>query len=213
MAIEFDPIAKIIKITSGTEINALTIYNAVMDWCDAQENIGYSVPMGAVGKAPLGGGVYSDSIFILQNGWKLKLYDGDYHFIFIGTIITDDGTPRTVNPDSGNVTIEFQVTSQGLIIPDEAEWTQTEKDTIMSDVDAIEVKTGDLPSDPSRESSVERVEETLILHDSDIKGNPVDVDANLRTLKQFIEELVAREAVVEVEPRSVAQALEKKIKA
>ena len=140
MAIQFDAINKWIKITSGTEITALAIYNATMDWCDEQPTISYSVPMSAVGKAPLGGGVYTDSIFILLDGWKIKLYDGTYQFIIFGTVITDDGTPRTVPPDSGNVEVIFQVSSQGIIIPGVGEWTQTEKDAIISDVGLIKSK-------------------------------------------------------------------------
>ena len=120
MPFEFDPVNKYIKILSGTgsPLSALTIYNAVMDWADSQEAIVYSAPMGAVGKAPLGGGVYTDSIFVLQDGWKIKLYNGTYQFVITGTVITDNGTARTVPPDSGNVEIVFQVSSQGIIATD-----------------------------------------------------------------------------------------------
>lgn len=118
MAIVFDPIDKLIKITSGTSISALEIYNSVMDWCDEQENMGYTIPMKAVGKFPIGGGINTDSIFILINGWKIKLYDGNYQFIIIGTLITDDESARTVPPDSGNVEVVFQVSSQGTVVGD-----------------------------------------------------------------------------------------------
>jgi len=140
MAIEFDPINRYIKITSGTSISALEIYNATMDWCDEQPTIVHSVPMAAIGKAPLGGGVYTDSIFILQDGWKIKFWNGTYQAVITGTVITDDGTPRTVPPDSGNVEVIFQVSSQGIIIPGVGEWTQTEKDAILSDVTLIKSK-------------------------------------------------------------------------
>jgi len=130
MAIEFDPINKWIKITSGTSISALTIYNAVMDWVDVQENMGYSIPMKAVGKFPMGGGVNSDSIFILTNGWKIKLYDGNYQFIITGTLITDDESPRTVPPDSGNVEMVFQTSSQGTVVVSGSGVTQQDKDDI-----------------------------------------------------------------------------------
>lgn len=114
MTFEFDPVNKYIKITSGTAYTALEIYNAVMDWCDEQANIGYSVPMAAYGKFAMGGGVNSDSIFVLQDGWKLKPYNGDYQLVITGTLITDDETTRTVNPDSGSVCWVFQVSSQGI---------------------------------------------------------------------------------------------------
>lgn len=131
MAVEFDPTNKYIKITSGTSITGLEIYNATMDWCDAQENMAYSVPMKAIGKAPLGGGVYTDSIFILQDGWKIKLYDGTYQFTVYGTVITDDESSRTVPPDTGYVEVVFQVSSQATIISGEgAGITQQDKEDI-----------------------------------------------------------------------------------
>jgi len=130
MAIVFDPIDKLIKITSGISISALAIYNAVMDWVDEPENMGYTVPMRAVGKFPMGGGVSSDSIFILINGWKIKLYDGTYQFTITGTLITDDESPRTVSPDSGNVEVVFQTSSQGTVVTQGSGVTEEDKQDI-----------------------------------------------------------------------------------
>ena len=119
MPIEFDPIAKYILITSPTTgSTALEIYDATMDWCDNQPNMVHTVPMSAVGKNPLGGGIYTDSIFILQGGWKLKFWSGTYQALIVGTLITDDSSPRIVSPDSGSVDVTFQVSSQGIIITD-----------------------------------------------------------------------------------------------
>lgn len=130
MAIQFNPIDKLILITSGTSISALEIYNAAMDWVDEQENMAYTVPMKAVGKFPMGGGINSDSIFILINGWKIKLYDGNYQFTFTGTLITDDETPRTVPPDSGNVEVIFQTSSQGVVVTQGSGVTEEDKQNI-----------------------------------------------------------------------------------
>lgn len=148
MPFEFDPVNKLIKILAGTgsPLPALTIYNMVMDWTDSQEAMGYTVPMSAVGKAPLGGGVYTDSVFILQDGWKIKLYNGTYQFIIVGTVITDDESPRTVPPDSGNVEVIFQVSSQGTVIPDVAEWTQSEKSGVIVKVNTIPPDLAEIPT-------------------------------------------------------------------
>lgn len=224
MGIVFDPVSKLIKITSGIEIDALTIYNTTMDWCDDQSTMGYTVPMRAIGKAPLGGGIYTDSIFMLQNGWKIKLYNGTYQFVIKGTVITDDESPRTVPPDSGNVEVVFQVSSQGTVIPDVAEWTQTEKNGIISDVDIIEAKTMPLPSDPASESTlaiikaktenlpIDPADQSLIDDKIDEKTSEVqgtgfqkDVDS-LRQIKEYVDELEAG-----LIPVSIGQVLEKKL--
>lgn len=220
MGIEFDAVNKYIKITSPTkELTALEIYSSAMDWCDELANIQYYPPMKAVGKAPLGGGVYSDSIFILQDGWKIKPWSGDYQLIIRGTVITDDETARIVPPDSGIVEVIFQVSSQGTIIPDVAEWTQAEKDDIISDVDAIKPKTDNLPSDPASEITVQSVsedigvvQEELILHDSDVKGKPWNPEASLKEIKKAIEEMQVGGAEVKA-LKSIAQQLEKELSA
>ena len=113
-SITFNPINKWILIEEGLTVTALEIYNEAMNWADSQEAMGYLVPMSAVGKAPLGDGVYTDSIFILLDGWKIKPYSGTYILTIIGTIITDDSSSRLVLPDSGIVTVVFQVSSQGI---------------------------------------------------------------------------------------------------
>lgn len=202
MGIEFDAINKYILITSPTtDLAALQIYNATMDWCDDQPTMGYTVPMKAIGKAPLGGGVYTDSIFILQDGWKIKFWSGTYQATITGTLITDDESERTVPPDSGNVEVVFQVSSQATIIPDEAEWTQTEKNDLISNIDeikpkidaikpktdnlpldpasqglveAVKAKTDQLPTNPASEDSVQTVSQEIATHDIDIKGEPLE---------------------------------------
>ena len=116
MGVSFNPISKYILITSPTTvISALEIYSAAMNWCDDQPTMGYDVPMMAVGKFDMGGGVYSDSIFMLINGWKIKFWSGTYQAVITGTLLPETGQSRTVPPDSGNVEVVFQVSSQGTI--------------------------------------------------------------------------------------------------
>lgn len=116
MGTQFDPVNKYILITSPTtEVSALELYNVAMDWCDDQPTMGYDVPMRADGKFDMGGGAYSDSIFRLINGWKLKPWSGTYSLLVTGTLLPEPGESRTVPPDSGNVDITFQVSSQGII--------------------------------------------------------------------------------------------------
>ena len=122
MTVTFDPINKLVllpDLSPDYTITAQSIYNDTMDWCDSQEAMDNEPPMRSSGYANLGGGVYSDKIFILQKGWKLKPYSGTYTLTVTGTIIAldDNGDPydRTVSPDSGTIIWVFQVTSQGII--------------------------------------------------------------------------------------------------
>jgi len=114
--LQFDPVNKLIKILSPTtEIDALDIYSDAMDWADEIQNMSHDVPIQAVGKFALGGGIYSDIIFILVNGWKIKWYNGTYTGVVKGTLITEDESRRTVPPDTGSMEAVFAVASAGTI--------------------------------------------------------------------------------------------------
>ena len=143
MPIQFDPTHKWILLPSVTEISCQTIYNEAMAWADEQEAMDDDPPMLSTGYAPLGGGAYSDKIFILNNGWKLKPASGTYQLTIVGTVITDDETSRIVLPDSGNVEVIFVVSSQATVVGGEAGvWSESEKDIIVSDVAFIKSKVG-----------------------------------------------------------------------
>lgn len=116
MPISFDGSNKIINITSPTTFTtAQEIYEEGIEWSDNQENMKYLVPMEAVGYEAIGGGVYTDKIFILLHGWKIKPWSGNYQLRIQGSLITDDETPRSLNPDSGNVELVFEVATYGTV--------------------------------------------------------------------------------------------------
>jgi len=97
------------------ELEVQEIYNAAMDWADSPEGMAHPVPMQGAGYFPLGGGAYTDKIYVLKNGWKILPHQGNYEITLIGTTITDDGTSRIRLPRSGVVSVIFQVSSQGII--------------------------------------------------------------------------------------------------
>ena len=141
MVITFNPVSKLIllpDLSPNYTITAQEIYNSSMEWADGAEAMDDEPPMRSTGYAFLGSGAYSDKIFILQKGWKLKPYSGTYTLTVTGTIIAldDAGQPydRTVPPDSGNIQWVFQVTSQGIIGV-----TQQDKEDIR---DLVDAKTG-----------------------------------------------------------------------
>ena len=137
MTVTFDTTNKLIllpDLSPDYTITAQSVYNDCMDFCDSQEAMDDEPPMRSSGYANLGGGAYSDKIFILQKGWKLKPYSGTYTLTVTGTIIAldDDGNPydRTVPPDSGDVQWVFQVSSQGIIVVSGSGVTQQDKQDI-----------------------------------------------------------------------------------
>jgi hypothetical protein len=200
------------------ELNVQEIYNAAMDWVDDPLGMAYDVPMEASGYYPLGGGAYTDKIYVLVNGWQILPHCGNYKLMLIGTLITDDGRSRIRLPRSGTVSVTFQVSSQGIIAD-------------IPEIDEIKAKTDNLPADPASESTVNLVrselqahdqalsshaqaltthDSRLSTHDADIKG-PGWVDESLKAIKDAIDQLGTAEVVTP--PRSIAQYLEKQISA
>jgi hypothetical protein len=114
--IEFDGTIKDIEISGVSSITANEIYSRAKEW--EEQNIEYSSPMNAVGKAPLGNGVYTDEIYILTNGWKLEpvAYSAGDIIKVGGSLITDDGSARTMTPYQGDPPVwEFQVATAGIV--------------------------------------------------------------------------------------------------
>ena len=117
------------------EIYVQDIYDDAMDWSDNPENMAHDVPMKGAGYFPLGGGAYTDKVYVLINGYQLLPHPGIYEIRFIGTLITDDGRPRARVPRSGAVNVTFQVSSQGIVtdIP-EIEEIESKIDTLKQNV-------------------------------------------------------------------------------
>lgn len=121
------------NISGVSSITALEIYSRAKEW--EVENIEYSSPLLGVGKAPLGGGAYTDQVFILTYGWKLRPvdYTEDQVIVVTGTLITDDNSPRTVSViGEGCPTWEFQVATSGVVtqINSGSGLSQEEHDTL-----------------------------------------------------------------------------------
>jgi hypothetical protein len=89
MAIFIDGPNSLITLSSATSFNCIDIYDAIVNWSALSGNMQYTMPMTAAGKAPLGGGVYTDIAFTLVNGWKLSAtgYPANTTVFVIGTIV------------------------------------------------------------------------------------------------------------------------------
>lgn len=103
-------------IASYKEIDMQDVYNEAMDWSDSQAAMDDSVPMATVGKKDLGGGVYTDIVFELLDGWKLRLWNGTYSITIIGTVITSDGSSPLAIPIWGTSQVEFRTGTTATII-------------------------------------------------------------------------------------------------
>lgn len=119
MAVTFDGPNKLILIDTSTSLTVNYIYSQSKLWDCQHDNMQYLSPFASAGKASLGGGVYTDSIYVLSNGWKLKPvgYSANTIVSLVGTLITDNGSALTVPPTSGQpVTWQFQTSTNATIV-------------------------------------------------------------------------------------------------
>jgi hypothetical protein len=117
--ITFDGDNKRIILSGSTAFTALAIYSAAKVWEDDVDHMVYVSPMGVSGKALLASDIYTDAIFSLTNGWKLQPagYASGTQLFVSGTLITDDGSAKTVVPDEGHeVTWNFQATTAATMV-------------------------------------------------------------------------------------------------
>ena len=118
MAVTLDGPNKLIVLDTATSFTAQSIHSAVQSWASLSANMQYLLPMSASGKAALGGGIFTDLIFSLLNGWKLKPsgYAANTQIIVSGTLITSDNTAYAVPPTTGSpVQWLVQATTAGTI--------------------------------------------------------------------------------------------------
>jgi len=136
MGFLFDKVNKhIIVEAPATEVSIQELYNAIRDWEDDPENMSEAKVCDAVGKEPLGGGLYT-AITLVLRGWKLKFQDrGEPTTCVVrgGNLLATDEYGNFVNPIafSTNVTVTVaQSTAASLLV----EWREEEKAEVLERV-------------------------------------------------------------------------------
>jgi hypothetical protein len=112
--VTFDGINRLIIINFGeTSIDvAIDVYGDWKEWVLQNDNSKYTVAISAIGGDPIGGGRYLGSTFFLENGWKIRPYEGNHVLTVTGNLYTRDGSSPFV-PTLGtyNVLTSMQVSN------------------------------------------------------------------------------------------------------
>lgn len=118
MAIVINGSTKEITLSVDTVFAFHDIYVTIVDWSAQSSNMQFLLPCSGNGKITLGTSVYTDSIYTLLNGWKLKpsgYSEGDQIQI-TGTVVTDDSSARTKPQTVGECPVWiFTVATNGII--------------------------------------------------------------------------------------------------
>lgn len=162
--VTFDGENKLIIVNYGeTDIDVrVDVYSAWKEWLlfPYLNNTKYEQAMSAVGGDPLPGARLLGSTFFLENGWKMRTWEGNHTLNVVGNIFSRDGSPLFVSTlDKWTVSInlttstlvetivpEVAITADDLVSITDSVWgydngTGTDIDTritnISTDVSAV----------------------------------------------------------------------------
>jgi len=110
--VSFDGAAKIIQVLPGvTELDVkVDLYSEWKEWVLLSDNSKYPEAFTSVGGDPITATQFLGSTFFLQNGWRIRMRDGDHMLSVIGNLYTAEPGGDPYLPPVGNykVTIETQ---------------------------------------------------------------------------------------------------------
>lgn len=114
--VTFDGTNKVIIVNFGvTELDfGLDVYSAWKEWMQDPNllNTRYEAALGVVGGDPLPSNRQLGTTFFLENGWKLRTWDGDHILTVNGNVFSRDGSdPFIPTLQPVRVTVNFNTSS------------------------------------------------------------------------------------------------------
>ncbi len=116
MKVTFNGIQKLIIIDTGvTEIDVkVDLYSDWKEWVILSDNTKYPIALSAIGGDPLPGGKFLGSTFFLENGWKIRPYEGDHTLTLSGNLYSRDGSDVTVHT-LGSYNVAINLSTSNLV--------------------------------------------------------------------------------------------------
>jgi hypothetical protein len=115
MAYTFDGINKLIILSSGTTyVDAKDLYSRWKEWMLLGDNVKYLHAMSVLGGDPLPGGRYLGTTYFIENGWKIRPYEGNHTLVLSGNLYSRDGSDPFVNT-IGNFNVRVMLTVSNLV--------------------------------------------------------------------------------------------------
>lgn len=137
--VTFDGPNKIIIVNEGvTEVDfRVDVYSAWKEWklINEVDNLKYLEAISVVGGDPLPGNRLLGASYFLENGWRMRTWEGDHELTVTGNVFTREGDPlfvSTLNP--WTITINLNTSTIVEIIQPE---TSLSAGDITSIVDAV----------------------------------------------------------------------------
>jgi hypothetical protein len=98
MAYTFDGVNKLIILSNGTTtVDAKDMYSRWKDWSLVGDNAKYLQALSVLGGDPLPGGRYLGTTYFLENGWKIRPFEGNHTLVLQGNLYSRDGSDPFVS--------------------------------------------------------------------------------------------------------------------
>jgi hypothetical protein len=136
--VTFDGENKLIIINNGvTSLDfKKDIYSPWKEWISTLDNMKYQLAISVVGGDPITGEISLGTTFFLENGWKIRPYEGDHILSLTGNVFSRDASSLFVKT-LGNFNVYISTNRSNLI-----DTVNVSGSTV--DLSGIEKKLGDI---------------------------------------------------------------------
>jgi flagellin-like hook-associated protein FlgL len=90
------------------------LYSAYKEWLLIGDNTKYQLALSAIGGDPIGPGRFLGTTFFLENGWKIRPFEGNHALTVTGNLYTRDGSSPFV-PTLGTFNVLINTTTSNLV--------------------------------------------------------------------------------------------------
>lgn len=113
MTIAFDGVTKLATLSSGTTtLTVPELWSRWVDWVATSDNSKYPIALAQIGGDEISAGKYLGVTFFLENGWKIRPYEGDHTLTITGNIFSRDGSsPIAHTIGDYNVTVNMSTSN------------------------------------------------------------------------------------------------------
>lgn len=99
-----------------TELDVrVDIYSDWKEWLLIGDNIKFSQALSAIGGDPIATGVYVGTTYFLENGWRIRPYEGTHQLTIVGNLYTRESGQSPVIPTLGNYNVLVNMFRSNLV--------------------------------------------------------------------------------------------------
>jgi len=115
--VTFDGPNRLILVNNGeTNLDVLIdIYSDWKEWAEQLDNLKYTVAISTIGGESIGAGQFVGATFFLENGWRIRSWEGDHSLVVNGNLFTRESGEFPFIPAIGRYSINYIMARSQLI--------------------------------------------------------------------------------------------------